>query len=290
MEPHGRGAVLVAAIFEAFFRVYTRRTRDLFRLAGVGPDYREELHPDLARRLCTEATALAGQFVQLCIRALEFCPPVDLEFGDYLRAMITVHSRLDVDDREGFRDALIRAFSRRGIFPPEVRSMTESELRWKPPPQAVIAPHPLMDALRQADREDSANQKKIAFLLHRFCKENQDAFGLTADAKIAVRSFHHEVRLLGAELEQAQDIVCEVIQTKNVPVFQGAKRKTRVCGGTTLVIRNDGRVRYAVAKELHSRRQQDQIDYATGHSISSASLYCPDTGSGMQLRALHRGY
>ena len=288
MEPHGRGAILVAAIFEAFFRVYTRRTRDLFRLAGVGPDYREELHPDLARRLGAEATALAGQFVQLCIRALEFCPPVDLEFGDYLRALITVHSRLDVDDRDGFRDALIRAFSRRGIFPPDVRSMTETELRWKPPARPVIAPDSLMDMLRQSDREDSATQRKIASLLHKFCQENQDMFGLVPDAKIAVRSFHHEVRLLGAELEQAQDIVCELIQTNKVPSFLGAKSTTRVRGGTTLVIRNDGRVRYAIAKELHSRRQQDQIDYATGHVVSSANLYCP--GAGVELRALHRGY
>lgn len=289
MEPHERGAIFVAAIFEAFFRVYTRRTRDLFRLAGVGPDYREELHPDLARRLGTEATSLAGQFVQLCIRALEFCPPVDLEFGDYLRALITVHSRLDIDDRDGFRDALIRAFSRRGIFPPDVRSMTESELRWKSPARRVIASDSLMDALRHSDREDSANQRKTAFLLHNFCEENRDAFGLTPDAKIAVRSFHHAVRLLGSELVQAQDLVCEVMQSNDVPSFPGAKSKTRVCGGTTLVIRNDGRVRYAIAKELHSRRQQAQIDYATGHVVSSANLYCPGSGD-VELRALHRGY
>lgn len=146
-----------------------------------------------------------------------------------------------------------------------------------------------MDALRHSEREDGANQRTTAKLLHKFCQENQDAFGLTADAKTAVRSFHHAVRLLGAELEEAQDLVCEVVQTKDVPLFPGAKSNTRVCGGTTLVIRNDGRVRYAIAKELHSRRQQDQIDYATGHVVSSASLYCRDTGP-VELRALHRGY
>jgi hypothetical protein len=289
MEPHGRGAILVAAIFEAFFRVYTRRTRDLFRLAGITLEHRGEPHPDLAQRLCSEATALADQFVQLCIRAVEFCPPVDLQFGDFLRALVTVHFRLDVDDRDGFRDALIRAFARRGIFPPDVRSMTESELFWSAPGQTLTVSQVLMDALRAADREDEANETKIAVMLHAFCDENRGALGLTADAKIAVRSFHHEVRLLGAELEHAQDLVCEVTQTKEVPLFSGSKATVRCRGGTTLVIRNDGRVRYAIAKKLHAWRQQAQIEYAGGHPVSSAALYCESTGA-TDLRALHRGY
>ena len=33
------------------------------------------------------------------------------------------------------------------------------------------------------------------------------------------------------------------------------------------MIRNDGRVRYAIAKELHKRREQAQIDYATGRQV-----------------------
>jgi len=139
------------------------------------------------------------------------------------------------------------------------------------------------------DREDVANRKKTAVLLYKFCSENRDALGLT-DASIAVRSFHHAVRLLGAELEQAQAIVCEVTQTKEVPLYQGSEKTMRVRGGTTLVMRNDGRVRYAIAKELHSRRQQDQVDYATGREVLSANLYCERDGSGVELRALHRGY
>jgi len=287
-EPHDRGAILVAAIFDAYFRVYTRRTRDLFRLADVAADYAGELHPDLANRLCSEATALASQFVQLCIRAVEFCPPVDLEFGDYLRALITVHCKLDVDDRDGFRDALIRAFGRRGIFPPDVRSMTESSLRWTPPAVRLYAPQALVDALREVDREDGSNQKKIAVLMHQFCEQNHDALGLT-EGTIAVRSFHHAVRLLGAELEQAQEFVCEITQTKEVLPFPGSPEKIPLRGGTTLVVRNDGRIRYAIAKTLDAKRERAQLDYATGHEVGSADLYRGRVGVG-ELRALHRGY
>ena len=73
----------------------------------------------------------------------------------------------------------------------------------------------------RADRDDETNQEKIAVLLHRFCEENRRPLGLAEDVPLAVRSFHHAVRLLGAELETAQDFVCEVTQTKEVPVFPG---------------------------------------------------------------------
>jgi hypothetical protein len=203
--------------------------------------------------------------------------------------MVTVHTRLDVDDRDGFREALIRAFSRRGMFPPDVRSMSESELLWKPPPSPLTLPGPLMNALRASGRGDEATQRTIAVLLTRFCQGHRGVLGLTADAPIAVRSFHHAVRLLGAELEHAQDIVCEVTQTMDVPVARRSKSRSRVRGGTTLVIRNDGRVRYAIAKELHHRRRQAQIDHAADHQGSSASVYCRGAG-GLDLGALHRGY
>jgi hypothetical protein len=35
-EPHERGGVLVAAVFDAFFDIYTRRTQDLIRIATGG--------------------------------------------------------------------------------------------------------------------------------------------------------------------------------------------------------------------------------------------------------------
>jgi hypothetical protein len=167
--------------------------------------------------------------------------------------------------------------------------MSQSELVWKPPPETVVAPAALMDALRGTDRADDANQQRIAVLLHRLCKENASVLGLAPDVPIAVRSFHHAVRLLGAELEHAQDIVCEVIQTTTAPVSRRSKVTVPVRGGTTLVIQNDGRLRYAIAKELHARRRRAQVDYATGRHAPSAALY-DSSAADLDLQALHRGY
>ncbi len=84
-EPHERGAILVAAVFDAFFSVYVRRTRDLIRMAY--PDGRDIvpnfLPNDLANRLADEAARTANRIQNICLRALDYCPPVDITFGDY---------------------------------------------------------------------------------------------------------------------------------------------------------------------------------------------------------------
>ena len=53
----------------------------------------------------------------MCIRALDYCPPVDITFGEYLRALITADTDLVPNDKLGYRIAFIEAFRNRGIYP-----------------------------------------------------------------------------------------------------------------------------------------------------------------------------
>lgn len=131
-EPHERGAILVAAVFDAFLTIYNRRTADLFRIAtgGSGVLPPGNLHPDLVERLAQEAAKAAGHMLHMCIRALDYCPPVDVDFGDYLRALITADADLVADDRYDYRLAVIEAFRRHGIYPHDVRNLSEESLSW----------------------------------------------------------------------------------------------------------------------------------------------------------------
>ena len=72
----------------------------------------------------------AGVEAWNCIRALDYCPPVDINFGDYLRALITADSDLVAEDRYGYRVALLEAFAAREIYPEGVRSLSVESLRW----------------------------------------------------------------------------------------------------------------------------------------------------------------
>ncbi|HWT14074.1 MAG TPA: hypothetical protein VN231_15070 [Allosphingosinicella sp.] len=140
LEPHARGGFLVAAVFDAFVTIYERRTADLLRLAigGSRPDGRE-LPPDLVQRLAREAGKAADHILRMCVRGLDYLPPVDVRFGEYLRAIITADTDLVPDDPMRYRVAVSEAFRNRGIYVPGCVSMAPDSLQWdKPDPSEYL--------------------------------------------------------------------------------------------------------------------------------------------------------
>lgn len=134
-EPHDRGSILVAAIFNAFLTVYKARVADLMRIAtgGTGILQKGEIHPDLVNRMAEEASRVSKHILTMCIRALDYCPPVDITFGEYLRAIITADIDMNQADREGYRIAMIESFRQYGIYPPAVRNLSQESLIWHAP-------------------------------------------------------------------------------------------------------------------------------------------------------------
>jgi hypothetical protein len=131
-EPHERGSILVAAVFDAFFQTYQERVEDLIRIAtnGTGVLPQGALNTDLVNRMAREAANLSSAVLRMCIRAFDYLPPVDVTFGDYLRAMVTADFELNPGDEGGLRRQMVEAFRIRGIFPSNVSSLSEESLRW----------------------------------------------------------------------------------------------------------------------------------------------------------------
>jgi hypothetical protein len=129
---HARGAVLVAAVFRAFLLIHRARTADLFRIAtsGTGRLPEGEIHPDLTRRLAAEAAKCADRVLQMCIRAIDYCPPVDITFGDFLRGIITADLDFAPEDKASFRLVFIESFREWGIYPRGISSMGADALAW----------------------------------------------------------------------------------------------------------------------------------------------------------------
>ena len=128
-EHHDLGAVLVAAVFEAISRVFDKKTRTLRKIAALAPGARDHLIELLTR----EARDLAGQFLNIIIRAIDYCPPMDITFGEFLRALVTADYVTVPEDPYGYREALVLAFRRYGITVPAVPDLSEEALLWKPP-------------------------------------------------------------------------------------------------------------------------------------------------------------
>lgn len=160
-EPHARGSLLVAAVFDAFLGIYRNRTRDLIRIAtnGTGVLPQGDLHPDLVERLTREACTSAKHLLNMCIRALDYCPPVDITFGDYLRALITADRDLVPDDDKSYRVAVIEGFRRHGIYPTGVNSMSEEALLWEPPLFPAKLEEQIIGAIERAELLERAGDR-----------------------------------------------------------------------------------------------------------------------------------
>jgi len=107
-----------------------------------------DIPPDLANRLAEEASRCAREILQMCIRALDYCPPVGITFGNYLRAIITGDINLNADDELGYRVALVESFRSWGIYPRGIRSMSIEALVW-PSGAEVIAETRAVKSKRQ---------------------------------------------------------------------------------------------------------------------------------------------
>jgi hypothetical protein len=167
-EAHDRGSVLVYAVYDAFRMMVERRTQDLLRLAtgGSGVLRPGAIHPDLVDRLTAETCKTAGHVLGMCIRALDYCPTVDITFGDYLRAVITADLDAVKDDKLGYRTAFMEAFRKWNILPTEMRTVSEQTLAWNRPDDA--SPAWLQDMIdRQGDVSDDDDGDKIVIRWNR---------------------------------------------------------------------------------------------------------------------------
>lgn len=283
LEMHALGSVLVSAVFEAFVTLFRRKTVRYIRLAtnGSGVLGAGALPHDLQLLLADEASELASQILNLCIRAIDYCPPVDIEFGDYLRAVITADAELVADDPWAYREALVNAFGRRGIYPSGVGNLSEDSLRWRGPWRPIKIPELHFAELRfSGDPALAARagdlRKQADALGHVATDESYfEAFGLARPDEReygvpCVQSIR-TARRVGPDGQVLFDVVAEITQERRITAPDGSP--TTLPGGATVIVDPEGSVRYAIVKNVASpdRLEQFQTYLAgTGRSFRLA--------------------
>lgn len=103
-EPHRRGEVLVAALMETLLRLWLERLRPLIRDDRI----------DLART-AEEGRKAAQHLLTMTIRAIDYSPAIELEFEDYLAAILWADTVVAPGDEHGYRTSVTNAFARFGI-------------------------------------------------------------------------------------------------------------------------------------------------------------------------------
>ncbi len=324
VEVHDRGAILVAAVFDAFLSVYRSRTRDLLRIAtgGTGELGSGEIHPDLVRRLAAEASKIAGNFLNICIRALDYCPPVDITFGEYLRAMITADMDLLAYDPRRYRIALIEAFRRRGIYPQGVRTLSEDSLRWDNPEDPTIREEGTsgfldgiglrqrIDSLRyihdraqlhsgyrnlRADIHDAIldsiqTQDDLQRLTGIYFTDEERAPGIRyrkdGSPLFSVGALH-EARRLCDDGRILNQVFMTLLQKRTVETGDGPVEVR--CGSTLVIDLDDLTINYAIRKAANDTAWLDTVARHRAEGDAAQSLRVYARGREVSLAALHRG-
>ncbi len=281
---HALGSVLVSAVFAAFLAIYKARTAELIQFAthGTGVLPEGDISVNFADRMAGEASKVAGQVLRICIRALDYCPPVDITFGDYLRAIITADRDLVPDDSRNYRAAFVAAFRDRGINPAGLMALSPDDLVWEPPALPLENLKGVLSELEfnwnlDGDRRfayDTANRN--AGILHDWLidptrvsdeefvalgfdrtpgpRQIGDVTGVLAGIEV------HSVRLarrIGPDGQSCADLIVEITQT-----LRDANQFPYRGGCTLLIDLEKPAVRYLVRKRLsHPDFINRQYDY-----------------------------
>ncbi len=253
-EPHRRGELLVAAMLNAFLEVWHARIEALERGrkgALLDLDLVVEQGADAADRLLTMA-----------IRALDYTPPTDLQFSDYLSALLTADKELVPDDNKyHYREIMQRSFANYGIEP---ASINTPDGTWEP-----------CNANLTYERSHFESMLRDPDEVFRFIWENRTELQLQEQAYTKVISVRPCLRT-GPDGFVLRETVAEYIQMITLqaqelqyfdppvgkPSAMAPDQEVTIYGGGALIFDEYGRLKYHVFNRLtNAARQTPRLKY-----------------------------
>lgn len=277
-EPHRRGEVLVAAIINVFLEVWVARMQPY-------------IHPDKTldrKRAVEEGAEVADRLLTICVRAIDYCPPTDLEFCDFASALLTSDWEMYPKDiKYRFRHHLYKSFNGYGIVP------TSNGVRepgtWDPPPEGDKEHRVVYDRTHFEEMKCDYDE------VFRFIWENRKAFKLNEDAYTRVQSVRPCVRV-GDDGFILRETVVEYIQQLTVRASELQRLKIEkpegmpkdlevtLYGGNAMIFDQFGRLKYNVGNSIfNAERQSRRMKY-----LWQYGYFKPGASKLRRFAAMHR--
>lgn len=251
-EPHRRGELLVAAVMNAFVEILISRLEKIGFLAGRKKD---------RSLVVEEGGRVAAHLLTMAIRALDYCPPTDINFSDYLSALLTVDSEVVPDDSKyNYRDVLLKNFGGYGIKP---ATSTGKDGTWPLCDQELIYSRTHFDSML-TDREE----------VFRFIWENRTGLDIHKDGYIEVESVRPCYRI-GPDGFILRETVAEYVQILTLqagelkaalkidpPADMPSWKRVRIFGGGALIFNEYGQLKYQIRNPIEdAERQTARLHY-----------------------------
>jgi hypothetical protein len=277
-EPHRRGEIFVAAVMGGFVEAWAERISE----SGV----HGQKYYSLAR-VAEEGADIAEVLMTMWIRALDYMPPVHLEFGDALSAALTADTEVHPDDsRFNLRRAMQKHFALFGIKP---AANARGSGMWTGAPEGLVYDRVRFDSMR-SDKDE----------VFRFLWENRDKLEVRQGAYTEVYSVRPCTRI-GADGFVLRETVCEFYQVARLTAQELASKDitapreylerlqalkqtrsrrlarangngdgtaddvpditTPVYGGGVLIFDEYGRLKYWIHNDVFGSTQSERLEY-----------------------------
>lgn len=262
-EAHMCGEVLVAAVLNAFLEIWINRLVDIGSESSVNRE-----------RAAEEGAELADRMLTIFIRAIDYCPPTDLQFSDFASGVITADCELNPkDDKYRIRNALRKWFMEFGILPSSKGSNGHEPGSWDSPPEEIAFKY---------DRTHSESMKSDPDEVFRFLWVNREAFRLNEQAFTRVLSVRPCVRRgrdgftlreTVVEYHQQLKVFARELAALNIekPGDMPDSTEVTLYGGNAVIFDEYGRVKYNIGNSVLSRtdkrqtRQSARLKYLWEH-------------------------
>lgn len=255
-EPHERGELFAAAVLRSFVALWSSR------IEAQGKFGRSDYNLDL---VIDAGASAAANLLTMAIRALDYCPPIDLTFNAYLSALLTADSEVAPDDTKyGYRQRLKDSFASFGILPPEKSTVPDSGC-WLPFAN---------DAAIVYQRNHAASMLYDKEEVFRFVWENRRALGLDDRGYLRICSVRPSTRT-GPDGFSLRETVCEYLQVFDIfgaeakatlgmerPQGMPSTQRITAYGGGIIIFDQFGRIKYHIEHRLDdTARQAARLEY-----------------------------
>jgi hypothetical protein len=250
-EPHDRGEFLVAAVMQTVIRMWLGRLRLLVKDGTLSLATAAE-----------EGAKSATHLLNMAVRAIDYCPPLEFEFKDFLDGVIVADSEVAPDDEHKYRTALKDSFARYGIEQPktQIHNLTDNP--------------PVYDRLNftalQSDADEvfrfiwenaSTLELSRRYYTHvdqvwRSVRVGPDGFVVRETIATYVQSLEGsvgELRALSAETRRGPEAAL-----LEAPAGVADEAKLKIWGGGTLIFDQFGRAKYHQTKPIDDWHRQSR--------------------------------
>jgi hypothetical protein len=262
-EEHDWSEILTGVYYDLLQYLYVRNLKELTQGSG-----RKKQNQQQAIRALFRA---ANQTANVMLRAIDYCPPVDLRYDEYARALLRADEVAYPSDPYGVRAELRRIFRQRGLQPSQEDSRTRGDILYK---------------LRSAKDIDAITATTAD--AYRFLDEFRELFEIPYDANLSVVSVYRTKKRARSGYWAPKERVIEFSWTEDIKLEGrafGAIAGTLLplhCGGT-LVFDASGNFLHSVLVPPTEERRRSLLEYAR-YLVRSGSLGLSDGGHGIGAR------